>query len=115
MKDLNINELIKRLEVALKVAASGEIVLSVPPRKDDIDIVISDTIEFLKLYSSSEIAIVPIEPTYKMIRAASESECKEFEGNPTSLGDFLDFSGENMLHLVIAEAIRCAIKEGEIK
>lgn len=53
--------------------------------------------------------LVPVNGSYAQIRAMSESAADSDEGKFSSLGDLLDFSGENALHIVLREAYRAAI------
>ena len=49
--------------------------------------------------------------THEMVRAASESRAKDEEGEFKSLGDLLNFSGENKTHAVIRAALAAALTE----
>jgi phage major head subunit gpT-like protein len=53
--------------------------------------------------------VVEKEPTYKRIRAMSESEADDDEGRFAPLMDLLGFSGENKTHTVLRAAYRAMI------
>ena len=57
----DITTLIDRLEKALDVIISGKTTLHVPPRETDVDVVVSDAIQFLKAQSVPGFVLVPVE------------------------------------------------------
>lgn len=60
-------------------------------------------------------AVVPREPSYEMVRAASESAAHDDEGPYEPLCDIIDCSGEDKTHTIIREALRCAIQAHQPK
>lgn len=53
--------------------------------------------------------LMPIEPDHAVIRAMSASQARDDEGEFTTLGDLIDFSGDNKTHTCLRAAYAAAI------
>lgn len=51
-----------------------------------------------------------LEPTHAMIKAAIEDCARDDEGEFPSLGDHLNYSGENKTYTVVRSALRAALR-----